>query len=184
MRSRNIRICTIVNIEHRSLSTLEKNLAAGFNLIVQQCNRIADVGTQTIGITHVFLQNLIIVQRLMIIKQFQLFILDGQVFLQTLSELLAVHHIADTDTNTIIAIHVTRTNTTFRRADFILATGLITDTIHQTVVRQYDMGTVRDTDSRHIDAAGRQSIHLFQHDHRIKSNAITNNAVRALEQDA
>ena len=86
MRSRNIRICTIVNIEHRSLSTLEKNLAAGFNLIVQQCNRIADVGTQTIGITHVFLQNLIIVQRLMIIKQFQLFILDGQVFLQTLSE--------------------------------------------------------------------------------------------------
>ena len=45
------------------------------------------------------------------------------------------------------------------------------------------MGAVRNADPRHIDATGRQTVHLFQHDHRIESNAITDDAVRSLEQD-
>ena len=183
MRSRNIRIRTIVDIQHRSLCTLEEDLAAGFDLVIQQCNRIADVRTQTIGIAHVFLQDFIIVQRLMIVKQLQLFILDRQVFLQALCEFLTVHQIADADTDTVVAVHVARADTTFRRTNLVLATGLITDTIHQTMIRQYHMRAVRDADTRHIDATGRQAIHLFQHDHRVESNAITDDAMRSLEQD-
>ena len=51
MGCRNIRISTIVDIEHGRLRTFKENLAAFLDFVIQQGNRVADIRTQTFCIT-------------------------------------------------------------------------------------------------------------------------------------
>ena len=69
MGSRNIRIGAIVDVKHRSLRTLEQDLAALFDFLIEQGNRVADIRTQTVSIAVVFLEDLLIVEGLMVIEQ-------------------------------------------------------------------------------------------------------------------
>ena len=46
------------------------------------------------------------------------------------------------------------------------------------------MRTIRDADSGKVDAAGSQSVHFLEHRHRVKGNAVADDAERALVENA
>ena len=52
------------------------------------------------------------------------------------------------------------------------------------MIRQNDMGTVRDADSRKVDPTSSQCIHLLEHNLRAEGNTVADDTMRALEQDA
>ena len=184
MGSRDIRVGTIVDIQHSCLGAFKKHLFASSDFFVEQSNRIADMRAKTIRIALIFLEQSIIIERLMVIKQFEFLILDCQIFPQTFSKLLFIHEITDTDTDTVIFILVAGTNTALRRTDLVLAARLITDTVHDTMIRHDDMCPVGKTDTAYINALGRHRIHFLEHDLRIYYNAVRHDTGRTFIKDS
>ncbi len=174
----------MVDIEHRCLSSLEQDLAALLDLIMQQCDRIADIRAQTVRIAEILFEDSIIVQRLMIIEQLELLILYRQHFFEAAGELIRVYEIADADTDAVGLIHIAGADAALRRTDLVLAALFIADAVHEAVIREHDVGAVADADAREVDAARREGVHLLEHDFRIERDAVTDDAVRARKEDA
>ena len=147
VRSRHVRICAIVDIEHSCLCSLEKNLPTFIDLTVDECDSIANIWTQTVSIAFILSKDSFVVKRLVVVDFLQLMILDLYVFLQAACELLLIDKVAYPDTDAVRLIHIAWTDAALRRADLVLATFLIAYTIHDTMVWHDDMCAIRDADS-------------------------------------
>ena len=120
----------------------------------------------------------------MVVEQLELAILDREVFLEALCKLFFVDEIADADADAVVAVDVARADAAVRRADLVLAARFIAEAVHQAVIRQHDMGAVRDADAGEVDAALGKAIHFFEHDFRVERDAVADDAERAFVEDA
>ena len=184
VRGRDIGVCAVVDVEHRRLRALEEDLAALRDLLVEQRDRVADVRAQAVGVAVILREHRVVVERLVVVEEPQLLVLDGEVFLQTARELVLIDEVADADADAVVAVHVAGADAAVRRADLVLAARLVADAVHEAVIREHDMRAVADADAGEVDAARRERVHLLEHDLRVEGDAVADDAVRALEQDA
>ncbi len=176
----NIRICTIINVKHGCLSTLEENLAALIDLIVQKGNGVAYIWTKTLNVSHVLIVDFIEIQRLMVVKSHQLLVLQLKIVLKLTGKFVPIKKVAYTDADTVHLVHVAGANAVLGGANFIGSTCLIADTVHNAVVRHYNMSTVRNADTGNIDATGLHCIHFLKSNLGIYYNAVADNIVCSL----
>ena len=139
---------------------------------------------QAVGVAVILREHRVVVERLVVVEEPQLLVLDGEVFLQTARELVLIDEVADADADAVVAVHVAGADAAVRRADLVLAARLVADAVHEAVIREHDMRAVADADAGEVDAARRERVHLLEHDLRVEGDAVADDAVRALEQDA
>ena len=118
------------------------------------------------------------------VELFELVVLDGEVFLETLPELLGLDEVADADADAVHLVHVAGADAALRRADLALAARFLGEPVHEAVVRQDDVGAVRDADARDVDAALFHRVHLFERDFGIEDDAVADNVRLAVVEDA
>ena len=184
VRGGDVGIGAVVDVEHGRLCALEEDLAPCVNLLVDEGDRVRDERTQTLGVALILLQNVLIVERFVVVDGGKLSILAVEILLELLRKLVLLHEVADTDADAVIAVHVAGTDAASRCADLVRAARRIADAVHQTVVGHDDMGAVGDADVRGVDAACRHGIHFLQADLGVKGDAVRDDVVRALVEDA
>ena len=184
MRGGDVGIGAVVNVEHGRLRTLEEDLAPCGDLLVDEGDRISDMRTQTFGIALILLQDFLVDERRVIVDRGELLVLALEVALQLLGELLAVHQIADANADAVVAVHVAGADAAPGRADLVRAALRVADAVHQAVVGHDNMRAVGDEDVRRVNAARRERIHLLQADLRVEGNAVRDDVVCALVEDA
>ena len=120
----------------------------------------------------------------MTVDLFQFLVLDREVFLQALSELLRLDEIADADADAVHLVHRARADAALCRADLPLAARFFGESVHNAVIRQNDVRTVRDADARSVDAAFLHCVHLFERDFGIEDDAVADDVRLAVVKDA
>ena len=156
-----IGIGAVIDVQHGRLCPLEKDPASGSHFLVQEGNGVADIGANALCISQVFLENSFIVQRLMVIKHLEFLVFLGEVRLELPGEFLLVHEVADADADAVVPVHVAGADAALRRPNLRFPARLVTDAVHNAVIRKHHMGTVGKTDTRDINASFFHGIHFL-----------------------
>ena len=184
VRCGDVGVGAVVDVQHGRLCALEEDFAPGGDLLVDEGDGVGDERAQTLGVALVLLQHLVIVKGLMVVDGGELCVLIVKVFLELLGKLCAVHEVTDSDADAVVTVHVARADAASRCADFVRAALGVADAVHQSVVGHDDVRTVGDADVRCVDAARRHGVHLLQADLGVKGDAVRDDVVRALVEDA
>ena len=177
-------IGAVVDIQQGSLGTLEQQRLALVDHIVEQKTRLADIGTQALGVRQILLANLVDRVGGQVIEKRQLGIDAGERDLELLTEEVLVQHILHAQADTGHLVLIARTDAAPRGTDVVLAQQRLERTVQIHVVRHDDVRVAGDAQVLGRHAVVLEHIDLFENHLGVHDAAVSDNSLLICIHDA
>ena len=178
------RIRTVIDIKHRCLGALEKNVLSCLKLLIQKQRRFDDIGTQAIRIRQIRLADLLDRIGGHSVYQLENGVCVFKCGVKLLTEDLLVKHVLHTQTRTIHLIHIRRAHTALGGADKILAKLLLVSSVQIFVIWHHDVGITGNLQRIARNTLCLQHVYLTQENFGINNTTVANNGIGILIHNA
>ena len=152
IRRGNVWVGTIVDIQHRTLRTFKQYFFAGIQFIVNQQRSVGNVFLQFLTVLVIFIKDVIKFERFNMIDLRKQLVFSSQVSTQLFGKDIAFQQIAHPNSCPCNLVHVGWANPLLRRANLLVTLGFFLALVKQQVVRQGNVGAVRDSKAIRADA--------------------------------
>ena len=177
-------ICTMVEVEHSSLSPFKEDFLAFTDIEIGRIVRILYILANLVGIAEVFFEDFIIIEAFAAIIFFKETVFKVNIDAQFLGKDIAVHEVADADAYAVDFVGIARSDAVFRRADLSVALELFIFFINADMIRHDDMRTRGNFQFADLHAFGGHAFDFFKEDFRIDNDAAADDVRGALTEDA